>query len=105
MGAIERAAAPGEWRTNIGLGSSRRAIAPTAEACVLATHAAAAVGGDVVGVDLLPLADGHYVVLEVNGAVDFTSDNSLAGRDVFEEVASIVARDASELPLRATGSG
>jgi hypothetical protein len=88
VGAIERVAAAGEWRTNIALGGSRRAATPTPEACVLATYAAAAVAGDLVGVDLLPLANGDYVVLEVNGAVELTTDYSLAGRDVFEEVAT-----------------
>ena len=99
VGAIERVAATGEWRTNIALGGSRRPVRPTPEACVLATYAAAAVGGDLVGVDLLPLPDGHYVVLEVNGAVEFTSDYSLAGRDVFDEVATVIACDATEIGL------
>jgi [lysine-biosynthesis-protein LysW]--L-2-aminoadipate ligase len=104
VGAIERVAAPGEWRTNIALGGRRRRVEPTPEACVLASYAAAAVGGEVVGVDLLPLPDGHHVVLEVNGAVEFTRDYSLAGRDVFEEVAKAVARDATESAVRAAVS-
>jgi RimK family alpha-L-glutamate ligase len=103
VGAIERVAAAGEWRTNIALGGSRRPTTPTPRACVLATFAAAAVAGDLVGVDLLPLANGDYVVLEVNGAVEFTTDYSLAGRDVFEEVAKVVACEATEIDLGATG--
>ena len=105
VGAIERVAAAGEWRTNIALGGWRRRVEPTAEACVLATYAAAAVGGDLVGVDLIPHADGHYVILEVNGAVEFTRDYSLDGQDVFDQVASIVARDATATGDRATASG
>jgi RimK family alpha-L-glutamate ligase len=87
VGAIERVAARGEWRTNIALGGSRRPVAPTPVAVALARAAAAAVGGDLVGVDLLPLGDGRYVVIEVNGAVDFTKDYSLGSEDVFEAVA------------------
>jgi RimK family alpha-L-glutamate ligase len=102
VGAIERVAAAGEWRTNIALGGSRRPASPTPEACALATLAAAAVGGDVVGVDLLPRANGDYVVLEVNGAVDFTAEYSLAGRDVFDEVARVVDWDATALDTGAT---
>jgi RimK family alpha-L-glutamate ligase len=105
VGAIERVAAAGEWRTNIALGGSRRPAMPTPEACVLATYAAAAVAGDLVGVDLLPLPNGDHVVLEVNGAVEFTTDYSLAARDVFEEVAKAVALDATEIDLRATRFG
>jgi RimK family alpha-L-glutamate ligase len=104
VGAIERVAGRGEWRTNIALGGSRRRAEPAPEACVLATHAAAAVGGDLVGVDLLPLPDGRYVVLEVNGAVEFTRDYSLDGRDVFDRVASLVARETIETEARAVAS-
>ena len=68
VGAIERVAARGEWRTNIALGGSRRPVVPTPRAAALARAAAAAVGGDLVGIDLLPLTDGRYVVIEVNGA-------------------------------------
>jgi RimK family alpha-L-glutamate ligase len=85
-GAIERVAAVGEWRTNIALGGSRRPVHPPRDACELALDAARAVAGDLVGVDLLPLPGGGYVVLELNGAVDFTPEYTLGGRDVFEEV-------------------
>jgi glutathione synthase/RimK-type ligase-like ATP-grasp enzyme len=105
VGAIERVAAAGEWRTNIALGGSRRAVTPPPEACVLATYAAASVAGDLVGVDLLPLPNGDYVVLEVNGAVEFTTAYSLAGRNVFEEVAKAVAADAAEIDLGAASAG
>jgi ribosomal protein S6--L-glutamate ligase len=86
VGAVERVAAPGEWRTNIALGGSRRPAQPSLEACRLAARAAAAVGGDLVGVDLLPAEDGWRVV-EVNGAVDFTDEYTLDGRDVFARAA------------------
>lgn len=105
VGAVERVAAAGEWRTNIALGGSRRPARPAPEACVLAVYAASAVAGDLVGVDLLPLPNGDYVVLEVNGAVEFTTDYSLGGRDVFEEVASAVACDEIELDVGETGFG
>jgi ribosomal protein S6--L-glutamate ligase len=82
VGAVERVAAPGEWRTNIALGGSRRPATPSAEACLLAAEAAAAVGGDLVGVDLLPDERG-WRVIEINGAVDFTDDYELDGRNVF----------------------
>jgi RimK family alpha-L-glutamate ligase len=82
VGAVERVAAPGEWRTNISLGGSRRPARPSSEACLLAVDAAAAVGGELVGVDLLPDERGARVV-EINGAVDFTDEYALDGQDVF----------------------
>jgi [lysine-biosynthesis-protein LysW]---L-2-aminoadipate ligase len=105
VGAIERVARAGEWRTNIALGASRRRATPTPEACVLATYAATAVAGDLVGVDLLPLPNGDYVVLEVNGAVEFTTDYSLAGRDAFEEAARAVVSHAPGIDLGASSVG
>ena len=48
----------------------------------MAVAAAAAVNGDLVGVDLLPAEDG-WRVIEINGAVDFTDEYALDRRDVF----------------------
>ena len=87
VGAIERVAGDGEWRTNISLGGWRRPTDPPEEARALAVEAAAALHGDLVGVDLLPDRSGGWTVLEINGAVDFTSEYSLYGGDVFAEVA------------------
>lgn len=85
VGAIERIAASGEWRTNVALGASRTPVRPTSEATRLAIAAAAAIGADFVGVDLLRV-DGGYVVLELNGAVEFDNDYETAS-DVYLEVA------------------
>jgi hypothetical protein len=49
---------------------------------LLAIDAAAAVGGELVGVDLLPDERGARVV-EISGAVDFTDEYALDGQDVF----------------------
>lgn len=91
VGAIERVAAPGEWRTNVALGGTRRPAIPGSRARALALAAAAAVGADLTGVDLLRTGR-SYVVLELNGAVDFTAEYSFDGEDVFERVAETLAR-------------
>ncbi len=70
VGAARRVAAPGEWRTNVALGGRSEPVAPPPLAQTLALEAAAAIRGDLLGIDLLPLGDG-FVVSEVNGAVDF----------------------------------
>jgi RimK family alpha-L-glutamate ligase len=84
VGAIRRVAAPGEWRTNVALGAAREPVAPPPEACEIAVAAARAIEADLVGVDLLPTPDGSHVVLELNGAVEFTQDYALQAGCVFE---------------------
>lgn len=86
-GAVQRVAAPGEWRTNFSLGGSRRPCVPSAMARALAEAAAAAVGADFVGVDLLPVDDG-YIVIELNAAVEFDAMYSLPGNDVYADSAA-----------------
>jgi RimK family alpha-L-glutamate ligase len=90
VGAIERRAAPGEWRTNISVGGSRAPIDPTPAACALAVEAAAVVRADLVGVDLLPLSGGGFTVIELNGAVDFDLDYGAEG-DIYEAVAGALS--------------
>jgi RimK family alpha-L-glutamate ligase len=102
VGAVRRLVAPGEWRTNVALGGLRRAVDPPAEAVELALAAAGAADADLVGVDLLP-ADGGYVVLELNGAVDFTAE--YARGDVFSAAVEALASRAAERPRVAAAAG
>jgi [lysine-biosynthesis-protein LysW]---L-2-aminoadipate ligase len=103
IGAVERVATPGEWRTNVALGGTRRPASPPLAARELALAAAAAVGADLVGIDLLPTREGGWVVLELNGAVEFNDQYSL-DRDVFAAAAEALADTAfgtSREPLAA----
>jgi len=92
VGAVRRVAAPGEWRTNVALGARREPTVPPAAACELALAAAAAIEADLVGVDLLPTRDGNPVVIELNGAVEFTEQYSLDGA-VFERTLAALFPD------------
>ena len=96
VGAAFRVAAPGEWRTNIALGGVRRPVAePPREAGDLAIEAARAGGGTLTGVDLLPDGNGGWVVVELNGAVEFTHEYA-PWSDVFAETAVVLAEAARE---------
>jgi ribosomal protein S6--L-glutamate ligase len=98
IGAIQRIAAPGEWRTNVALGGVRRPVSPPQAARELALAAAAAAEADLVGVDLLPTPDRGWVVLELNGAVEFTDEYSL-DRNVFAAASEALVTAASRPPL------
>jgi RimK family alpha-L-glutamate ligase len=98
IGAVSRVARPGEWRTNVALGAVRAPVFdPPMEACALAIAAAEAVEGSLVGVDLLPTPGGGYVVLELNGACDFTPEYSRED-DVFGSAILALAEEALGVP-------
>jgi RimK family alpha-L-glutamate ligase len=99
VGAVERVAASGEWRTNVSLGGSRRPCVPSAMASALAEAAAAAIGADLVGVDLLPSDDG-YVIIELNAAAEYNAVYSLPGRDVYGDSAVALGLSRPARPAR-----
>lgn len=77
LGAVYRI---GElWRTNVALGGQTRPCEPTPEITKLSIDAAAAVGADIAGVDLIEDRDGRLLVLEVNHRVEFTGFQSALG--------------------------
>ena len=82
VGAVQRIAAKGEWRTNVALGARCEPASPPPLARTLALAASAAVRADLVGIDLLPTAKG-FVIAEINGAVDFRPPYALDAEDVF----------------------
>jgi RimK family alpha-L-glutamate ligase len=80
LAAIERRAQG--WRTNIARGAVGRPI-PLPDAWAgMALRAAAAVGAEYAGVDLLPARDGTVYVLEVNGVPGWEGLQQATGIDV-----------------------
>jgi RimK family alpha-L-glutamate ligase len=82
LGAIERRAAEGEWRTNVAIGGSATPFDLPHDWAQLAIRAATAVGADYAGVDLLPSRDGQVFVLEVNGIPGWEGFQKATGIDV-----------------------
>jgi len=85
VAGARRTAAPGEWRTNVTLGGTvvKAELPPGAED--IAARAMEAVGIDFAGVDLLPTDQG-WVVLELNGAVDFDTRYALHDVDPYAAI-------------------
>ena len=101
IGAAERSARAGEWRTNVALGGTKAHVEVEPEAEALALAAARALGCDLVAVDLLPVEGEGFVVLELNAAADFDDDYVDPGGDADADV----ARALGLLPPGARGAG
>jgi [lysine-biosynthesis-protein LysW]---L-2-aminoadipate ligase len=87
-----------EWRTNVARGAVSEPCPLTDEIVSLATGAAAAVGADIAGVDLLEDEEGRLTVLEVNDRVEFRGFQSAHSDtlDVADRIAALlIARAAS----------
>ena len=80
LGAIERRSSG--WRTNLARGGTARSVGLAEEWSALAVRAAAAVGADYAGVDLLGGSDGKMYVLEVNGIPGWRGLQEATGLDV-----------------------
>jgi RimK family alpha-L-glutamate ligase len=97
------------WITNIKQGATAEAWTPDAEAERLAAAAAAAVGADYAGVDLIADGDGGYLVLEVNSMPAWSGLQTVTGFDLTEAIAGAFLADVAartglgRAPLRAVG--
>ena len=91
VGAARRIARKGEWRTNAALGAQVEPVEPPPLARALALAAARAARIDLVGVDLLPTRGG-FVILELNGAVDFRPVYAPL-RDVFADAVAALLEE------------
>jgi RimK family alpha-L-glutamate ligase len=89
IGAIERQA--DGWRTNLARGGSARPVQLSREWATFAIRAAAAVGAEYAGVDLLPAGDGRVYVLEVNGIPGWQGLQQVTGLDVAEALLEQIA--------------
>jgi RimK family alpha-L-glutamate ligase len=115
VGAIERVAPAGDWRSNVSRGATARPAALPETWSALAIRAADVIGADYAGVDLLPrsssagpsVPDGDEpFVLEVNGIPGWEGLQAATGIDVAGAIADHlltkirVARSSSKALLR-----
>lgn len=88
--AMRRVAAAGEWRTNLSCGGRGEAFEPPADWLAMARRAAATIGTDIAGVDILPTADGQALVLEVNGVPGWRGLEAATGHAMTDTVADFL---------------
>ena len=90
IAAIERRASG--WRTNLARGGTARSLSLNEQLSALAVRAAAAVGADYAGVDLLTGPDGTTYVLEVNGIPGWRGLQEATGLDIAGRLVDHLAR-------------
>jgi [lysine-biosynthesis-protein LysW]--L-2-aminoadipate ligase len=82
VGAIYRYSAQNEWRTNVARGGKAEAAPITNELEDIVLRAARAVGGGVLGVDLMEDENRGLLVHEVNNTVEFRAASNVCQADI-----------------------
>jgi RimK family alpha-L-glutamate ligase len=98
IGAIERRAPDGDWRSNIARGATARPFELPPEWERLALDATAAMGAEYAGVDLLPSREGPVFVVEVNAIPGWQGLQRATGVNVAD---AIVEHLVSRVRIRA----
>ncbi|MCA9127013.1 MAG: RimK family alpha-L-glutamate ligase [Planctomycetales bacterium] len=86
--------AQGTWLTNISQGSIAEPHELSEIEFELAIRSAEAIGGSVLGIDILPTVDGRRLVLEVNAVPGWKGTSKALGVDVAQEVLTHVCSEA-----------
>jgi RimK family alpha-L-glutamate ligase len=76
----------GDWRTNVSRGGHAEPVNPTPAQLAMARQAADAIGGMMVGVDILPATDGRDVLIEVNAVPGWRGTGAALGVDIARKV-------------------
>jgi RimK family alpha-L-glutamate ligase len=78
------------WKTNVAQGARATALTPGDELREMALRATRALGADYAGVDIMPLPDGGYTVVEVNGIPGWRGLKKATGIDAAEHLVDYV---------------
>jgi [lysine-biosynthesis-protein LysW]--L-2-aminoadipate ligase len=82
IAAIYRYSAQNEWRTNVSRGGKAEAAPITKELEDIALGAAKAVGGGILGIDLMEDEKRGLLVHEVNNTVEFRGASNVSEADI-----------------------
>jgi [lysine-biosynthesis-protein LysW]--L-2-aminoadipate ligase len=82
VAAIYRYSGEGEWKTNMALGGRAEACPITSELESICIRASKALGGEIVGVDLMESDSKGLLVHEVNNTTEFKNTVRVTGVDI-----------------------
>ena len=80
------------WKTNIAQGATAEPLTPDRDLCSLALRAADILGADYAGVDVLPLPEGGYTVIEVNGIPGWRGLQAATGLNAADHLVDYLLR-------------
>jgi len=104
VAAMQRQAKEGEFRSNLHRGGSASLIKITPEERSTAVRAAAVMGLNVAGVDILRSNHGP-VVMEVNSSPGLEGIETATGKDIAGMIVDFIAREAKPNKTRTRGRG
>jgi ribosomal protein S6--L-glutamate ligase len=104
VAAMQRKAKEGEFRSNLHRGGTASLIKITPEERSTAVRAAAVMGLNVAGVDILRSNHGP-VVMEVNSSPGLEGIETVTGKDIAGMIVDFIAREAKPNKTRTRGKG
>jgi len=104
VAAMQRTAAPGEFRSNLHRGGSAEVVRLRPDERKLATKAAQVMGLDVAGVDLIRSNHGS-LVLEVNSSPGLEGIERATGKDIAGAIIEYMEKDVLRGPNKMRGKG
>jgi len=93
IATVYRNASENEWRTNVARGATTTSFKPDKELTEIVHKAAHAVGGGILGVDVMESKNG-YVVHEVNNTVEFKGAQAASKTKIAKKMIDFVIRSA-----------
>ncbi len=104
VGAMERVAGPGDFRSNIHRGGSGYPVKITPEERTTAIRSAQIMGLNIAGVDMLRSNNGP-MVMEVNSSPGLQEIEKITGEDIAVKIIEYTERNAKLGKTRTRGSG
>ena len=89
---VARHGAIGDWRTNVSRGGKAIAFHASEKQIEIARKAAQAIGGQIVGVDILPTMDDRDILLEVNAVPGWQGTAKALNVDIAMQVLQTITR-------------
>lgn len=104
IAAMQRTAAPGEFRSNLHRGGSASVVKLRPDERKLAVKAAQVMGLDIAGVDIIRSNHGP-LVLEVNSSPGLEGIEKATGKDIASAIIEYIEKDSLRGPNKMKGKG